>query len=296
MTTKRMNLYREGEPSIDGRFIVPNCIDLGTEPIPVTYRLEDEEVPTLCGKAGVFERMASGLITGLVEVADGVLDLDRLNAHVEFTEVGYEIEDEGKRLVITKGRLSAILLDEYPWNWRGEEPRPTVQETVTPYPEPGGEGATSGWSGSETSHERAVEEDANGTTRDRQRETLWQLALYGNYGLTVKDLRTATGWHHGQASSALSVLHKEGEIARLTERRDRCAVYVLKMYVGQRETSEPGRNRGRVQRLNHTDQAVLRRVRAAMTSGPLSNTTLWNSDIEHLLTMIENTYETKDNQ
>lgn len=43
-----------------------------------------------------------------------------------------------------------------------------------------------------------------------------------------------TDLHHGQASSVLSVLHKEGRLARLTEKRERCAVYVLPEYVGDR--------------------------------------------------------------
>lgn len=193
--------------------------------------------------------------------------------------------------------------------WEDEQPRMASyadeqigaqqEGPVTPYPEPGGEGATSGWSGSETSHERAVEEDANGTTRERQVRTLRLLAARQGHGLTVKDLREATGWHHGQASSALSVLHKEGQIARLKERRDRCAIYTLHMYVGERETAEPGRNRGRVQPLNHTDDAVLRRVRFTTRidrdSGDKSSL-LWHSDIEHLLAMIDKTYDTKEQQ
>jgi hypothetical protein len=51
------------------------------------------------------------------------------------------------------------------------------------------------------------------------------------------------GWHHGQASGALSDLHKAGLIARLVERRNRCSVYVLPEHVGGRATAAHGRNK-----------------------------------------------------
>lgn len=110
-------------------------------------------------------------------------------------------------------------------------------EPITPY------AGTSGWSGSATSEERAKTQDANGTTSQRQRETLVLVAVRGEQGVTVADLRVMTGWHHGQSSSALSVLHKEGLLARLTERRHRCAVYVLPEHVASRETAPHGRQR-----------------------------------------------------
>lgn len=125
--------------------------------------------------------------------------------------------------------------------------------TVTPYPEPDGASKTSGWSGSDTSHERALREDADGTTSRRQQRVMQLLGQYTwmgdhsrglHYGLTVKEVREITGWHHGQASSALSVLHKEGKIARLKTRRDRCAVYVLPDHVSGRETAPHGREKG----------------------------------------------------
>lgn len=99
---------------------------------------------------------------------------------------------------------------------------------------------TSGWSGSDTSQERAEQEDSDGTTSRRQEQTLASLAGRHGEGLTWRELGTARGWHHGQASGVLSVLHKTGRIARLTERRDRCAVYVLTDYVGDRITAPHG--------------------------------------------------------
>lgn len=91
---------------------------------------------------------------------------------------------------------------------------------LTPY------AGTSGWSGTTTSHDRAIQEDSNGTTKDRQSYTLRIVTASKTYGITWRELADATGWHHGQASGVLSVLHKEGLIARLTEKRGKCAVYV----------------------------------------------------------------------
>jgi len=103
---------------------------------------------------------------------------------------------------------------------------------VTPY------AGTSGWKGSEASRDRAVEDDADGTTSKRQKQTLVALGAAGIRGLTWKDLSEITGWHHGQSSGCLSVLHLEGMVARLKERRNRCSIYVLPPFVNGRETSE----------------------------------------------------------
>jgi hypothetical protein len=117
------------------------------------------------------------------------------------------------------------------------------EDPITPYPEPGGEGMTSGWSGSDTSHERAVREDESGVTSARQKMIYEYVAWWKGAGLTVKEIRESADLHHGQASSALSLLHKSGRIERLTERRNGCAVYVLPEYVGGRETAPHGRSR-----------------------------------------------------
>lgn len=99
-------------------------------------------------------------------------------------------------------------------------------------------GGTSGWSGSDTSRQRAEEADKDGTTGRNQSITLLALLGAGRSGLTWRDLAHRTGWHHGSASGALSVLHKTGAICRLKETRDRCAIYVRPEYVEGRETSE----------------------------------------------------------
>jgi hypothetical protein len=129
---------------------------------------------------------------------------------------------------------------QYGHTWGGVRVIPT--EPVLPYPESGG-GATQGWSGSDTSQERAERERDTGTVALRQRQARLSLAAANIRGLTYRELGAEHGWHHGQSSSVLSVLHKEGRIARLVEQRDRCHVYVLNEYVGDRDTQPHGGGR-----------------------------------------------------
>lgn len=96
---------------------------------------------------------------------------------------------------------------------------------------------TSGWSGSETSFERAINDDLSGTTSDRQIQAINELGWAGSIGLTWKELAQSLKLHHGQASGVLSVLHKTGIIERLTDRRNKCAIYVLPEYVDGRQTA-----------------------------------------------------------
>jgi len=117
-----------------------------------------------------------------------------------------------------------------------------IEHPVLPYPEPDGT-ATAGWSGSDASRERARDEAADGTVQKRQREVLRILAAHEEGGITVSDLRFITRWHHGQASSALSGLHKAGLIDRLAQKRDRCHVYVLPEHTNGRDTQPFGRKR-----------------------------------------------------
>lgn len=111
-----------------------------------------------------------------------------------------------------------------------------------PYPD-AWSGRTSGWSGSDTSHERAAGDDADGTTKRRQRAVLDSLARAGQYGRTWRELGADLSLHHGQASGALSALHKSGRIARLDARRSRCKVYVLHVCVVDRPTEPFGGRR-----------------------------------------------------
>lgn len=105
---------------------------------------------------------------------------------------------------------------------------------------------TSGWSGSDTSRERALRDDTDGTTTQRQADVLALLTERRWAGATYAEVGRYLGWHHGQASGALSVLHKAGRIARLaTVRRGRCAVYVMPDDVGDRSTAPYRPNRAR---------------------------------------------------
>jgi hypothetical protein len=97
---------------------------------------------------------------------------------------------------------------------------------------------TSGWSGSDTSKERAKREDADGTTGLRQRQTLTHVRHQEERGLTWKELSEITNWHHGSSSGALSVLHKDGILVRLTQRRNKCAIYVSPEFVNGRALAQ----------------------------------------------------------
>jgi hypothetical protein len=108
---------------------------------------------------------------------------------------------------------------------------------------PYGRGANrnSGFRGSETSEQRARTQDSNGETGRRQSRAISLLAYSRQRGLTWKELDDLTGWnHHGKTTGTLSNLHKVGLIARLTQTRDRCKVYVLPDYVFGREVEPHG--------------------------------------------------------
>lgn len=100
---------------------------------------------------------------------------------------------------------------------------------------------SSGWSGTDTSKERAEENDSYGKTEQAQTFVYRYLLWHQANGGTWKEIADASGMHHGTVSGALSVLHKDGKIARLTERRNRCRVYVHPAYVNERDTDSQGR-------------------------------------------------------
>lgn len=102
---------------------------------------------------------------------------------------------------------------------------------------------TSGFSGSETSKKRALNNDASGQTARRQRQTLALLDSYQASGLTWKELASLLNLHHGSASGVLSVLHKTGHIARLKQIRGGCKVYVLNSWILGRETERHGKKK-----------------------------------------------------
>lgn len=63
----------------------------------------------------------------------------------------------------------------------------------------------------------------------------------GFHGATVAEVRDFFGMHHGRASSALSLLHRDGTVVRLAAKRDRCAVYVTPGNEDNRGTRARGR-------------------------------------------------------
>jgi hypothetical protein len=97
---------------------------------------------------------------------------------------------------------------------------------------------TSGWSGTDSSAERARVQDADGTTGKRQIEALTYLASRGRHGATWKELADGLNLHHGSASGVLSVLHKTEHLCRLKETRNKCKVYVLPQFVHGRDTEQ----------------------------------------------------------
>ena len=104
---------------------------------------------------------------------------------------------------------------------------------------------TEGWSGSDTSRERAYRDATEGTAGQRQRQVLDHLSRMEGDGATWAEVAAALSLHHGQASASLSSLHLEGRVERLKERRGRSQIYVLPEYVGERETAPHRSNRPR---------------------------------------------------
>lgn len=107
-------------------------------------------------------------------------------------------------------------------------------------PYAGGTGST----GSGASHDRREREDEHGVSAYRQEQIIGALRAAGTTGLTWSELGTLMGWHHGQATGALSVLHKEREIEALDSRRKRSTIYVLREFIAGRPTRDPGTTRG----------------------------------------------------
>lgn len=76
------------------------------------------------------------------------------------------------------------------------------------------------------------------------RETVYRhVTNTGAYGMTWSELADASGRHHGSTSGALSTLHKQGDIARLTDKREGRKIYVGTPYINGRPIEEHGRRR-----------------------------------------------------
>lgn len=121
----------------------------------------------------------------------------------------------------------------------GPVPKPSAPEMV-PYGEQG-----SGHAGNDTSRERQEREDALGTTAWRQAQVLGAIATAASAGVTVMEIEKDFDLHHGQASSALSHLHRAGHVARLKMRRSKQEIYVLPRFINGRDESpyRPRENR-----------------------------------------------------
>ena len=92
---------------------------------------------------------------------------------------------------------------------------------------------TAGWSGTDTSEQRALDNIHSGRELNNQQLALHLLKKAGANGLTWKELATTTGWHHGTASGVLSVLHQSGATVRTVKTRNRCKIYVHQNYKDQ---------------------------------------------------------------
>jgi hypothetical protein len=89
---------------------------------------------------------------------------------------------------------------------------------------------TAGWSGTDTSQQRALDNIHSGRELNNQQLALSILKSRGTEGATWKEIATETGWHHGTCSGILSVLHQSGAIVRTFTVRNRCKVYVHQNY------------------------------------------------------------------
>lgn len=105
---------------------------------------------------------------------------------------------------------------------------------------------TSGWSGSQTSYERAKINDTSGKTAKLQKMFLDDLERAGNLGLTSREWGDMHNLEHQTYSSVPSLLHLGGFIVRLTQRRGRHQVYVMPQWVNGRVESPHKSNKPKV--------------------------------------------------
>lgn len=179
-------------------------------------------------------------------------------------EMGTQVAKE--RHLVVPGHLTTLCghSASHADIWRGNSAKPECEtcrkhlgpdyqviQTRAPYGSKG-----SGHSGSATSRERQEREDGNGTTAWRQMKVIEHLHKAGGKGLTCGELEREMGAGHGAVSAALSVLHRDGLIARIAERRNRQEVYLMPGYARGRELS-PFRPRFNVNRLGEAEVGML---------------------------------------
>ena len=101
---------------------------------------------------------------------------------------------------------------------------------------------TGGWSGTETSKDRAEYDVRSGNLSRTQLLVVQALGDAMSHGCIVHEIKIprkdGNGYmHHGSVSGALSNLHMVGKISRLAEKRGNCHIYVLNKYVNDRQLS-----------------------------------------------------------
>lgn len=131
--------------------------------------------------------------------------------------------------------------------------------TMIEYPN----GHGSGHAGNASSKDRQVREDASGLTKQRQQLTLEAVTDAAHRGITSGELENLLGIGHGQASSALSHLHRAGRIKRIKDRRMKQEIYVLAEHVGDRAESPYNPRPQRKHPKFHSDRTVLEAMRVA---------------------------------
>jgi hypothetical protein len=187
--------------------------------------------------------------------------------------------EAGRHLVTQRHNEAACPMREPP-----QEPR---DDDLPVLPYGAGPEATAGWSGSDTSRERAENERDDGTVTRRQSQALRALGEAGRRGLTFRELGLQQGWHHGQSSGVLSALHKERRISRLTIRRSRCLVYVLNEHVEDRPTSEHKSNARHQAITDAHGEAMLALVRLTEYADRISRAVLTASCPEHIVDWLD---------
>ncbi len=90
-----------------------------------------------------------------------------------------------------------------------------------------GYGDTGGYVNRDTSIDRAVDEASSGVLSARLDAILGCLRGAWGDGMTWKEVADRLGLHHGQASGALSNLHKNGHVVMLKKMRNKCHPYVI---------------------------------------------------------------------
>lgn len=131
--------------------------------------------------------------------------------------------------------------------------------TMIEYPNGNG----SGHAGNATSRERQQREDASGMTLSRQEAALELVQTSGAEGVTVAEAEGFLSVGHGQASSALSHLHRAGRVTRLKDRRRSQEIYVVPEHVNGRKESPYNARPQRKHPKFHSDTTVIEAMRVA---------------------------------